>query len=537
MKRQVKRNLIIGIAALAVIVAVLVAVIIIPAAKGNTSANNSSGELDYGIDMNQTLLENGLHDVIINTNDDGEIENNSYGTLLAYTPSQIEKLVMKGEGGNYTFHVETPVKDGKTQETIYTLEGFEDYDIAEIQPSLLASTVCNIEFVKVADFGGKNASEYGFDNPRAEATVYYTDGTYSVVKLGDSAPGGDYSYLQFGESETVYVVLSDNVKYMLFDFTELFSTSINSEYTTVSDDSFDKIILGGTHLEKEVVLEKNTEGVLFNTYLITSHKGLTASNTEGSAVMGSIKSLTAESVVCVNPTDKQLEEFGLKKPYATVKTNYLSEEGYDAQGNKLDGTEVILSVSLLASEADKEGKVYMMEEKGRIVYKIAASSVPWATTTMEKLYSEYILYPNYSAVESVEITIDSKKYKFELSTEEVVSVADDGSTANVTEPRVSLDSKAVDPDQFWILYQDLVFMESGGHDSKLETTGEILKIKYNYLSDRKADTVVLKSTGSQKVVATVNSAHAGYIYNTYAQDLVKNIVTLAKGGEISAING
>lgn len=538
MNKKMKRNIIIGAVALAALIVAIILVFVLSGNKNDSVEDSSVGEIDMGIDMNQTLLEGGLHDVIINTNSEGEIENNSYGTLLAYTPSQIEKISMSIESGNYTFLVDTPVKDGKTQATTYTLEGFEDYEIAAAQPGLIASTVCNIEFTKVADFGGENASEYGFDNPRAVATVYYTDGTYSVLKLGDDAPGGEYCYIQFGESKTVYVALKENFKYMLLGFNDLFSTSINSEHTSVADDSFDKITLGGTHLKSEVVLEKNTEGVLFSTYLLSSHKGVAASNTEGAAVVGSIKAPTAESVVCVNPNSEQLEQYGLKTPYATVKANYFTtEDSYDDQGNKTPAGELLLSVSLLASEVDAEGKVYMMEEGGKLIYKIAASSAPWATTTLEKLYSEYVFYPNYVAVESMDVTVGQQTYTFELTTEDVVYTEDDGSMSTITEPRVSIGGKAVDPDQFWILFQDMVFMEVGGRDTTTDATGEIIRIKYNYISDREPDTVVLYSTDTQKVIATVNSQSIGYILNTYAQDLAQNVEALAKGQEISAIEG
>ena len=535
MKKNLIRNIIIASGILVLLIVGVVLAIVLPSSDGNSDTETTiADEIDLGIDMTRKV-ENNLHKVVINTNEKGEIENNSYGTLIENAPADIAKICMKNQDGNYTFLVETPVKDGKTQATEYTLEGFEDYEIASVQPSLIASTVCNVDFTKVADLSGENAADFGFDEPRAEATVYYTDGTYSILILGDDAPGGEYSYVQFGDSKTVYVVTSEEVKYMLLSFNDLFNTSINSEYTSIADDSFDKIILGGTHLEDEIVLELNDEEVLFSTYLLTSHKGIAASNTEGASIVGSIKAPTAEAVVCVNPTDEQLEQYGLKTPYATVKTNYVNEEGYDAQGNKLDTSEVLLSVSLLASETDSDGKLYMMEENGKLIYKIAASSAPWATTSMEKLCSEYVFYPNYYAVESVEVTVGKDTYNFELYTEDVLYSADDGSLATRTEYRVALGDSVVDSDQFWYLYQDMVFMELGGQDNTTDTADEIIKIKYNYLVDREPDTVVLYATDSQKVIATVNSHKVGYVYKTYAQSLAENVVSLANGKEITRI--
>lgn len=536
MSKKMKRNLIIISAVVLAIVIAIVLILVIPkSGSGSADENSSKSSFDGGLDMRPQILENGLHDVVINTNDKGEIENNSYGTLLPdYVPSGIEKLSIKSSEGNYTFLVNTPVnEDGTTEATVYTLEGFEDYDIATTPPSLIASAICELNFTQVADLGGKNEADYGFDNPRVEATVYFNDGTHAIVRLGDDAPTSEFCYIQYGDSKTVYIVLKEEIAPLLFSFTELFSTSLNSDKTSVADDSFDKIILGGTHLDREVTILANTD-ISMNCYYVDGNK-MPINTNECSAIMGAIKALTADSVVCVNPDDAQLESYGLKTPFATVKTNYLSPGGYDAQGNPIPTDEIQLSVSLTASQKDSEGMVYMMEENGKIVYRIPADSVPWATTTADKLKYEYVLSSYYMALGAMEIEANGKVYDFLLSSEEVPYVDDNGNEASYMEPVAYLDGKLLDAGQFSIFYQDLMFMKVAGTDSSGATDKEAMKITYTYVTDREQDTVSLYYTDTQKVIPVVNSQESGYVYRADVTALIKNLENLASGKEIASV--
>ncbi|MBQ3074231.1 MAG: DUF4340 domain-containing protein [Ruminococcus sp.] len=534
MNKKMLRNIIIAASALVVVVGIILGVVFIPSCAGDTKP----GEIDPGVDMRRGVTEDGLHYAVINTNEKGKIENNSYGTLIEMVPSQIEKISVSSPSGNYTFLCETPVNaDGTTEATVYTLEGFEDYTLETTNPSLLADAVCNISFTKVADLNGEKSSEFGFDTPRASAEVYYTDGTRSVVILGGEAAGGGSCYIKFGDSDTIYVASSEDMAPMLYSITDLFSTSINVDATSVADDSFDKIILGGTHLSEEITIVANTDTAL-NCYYVMSSKGnAPVNNVSGSSIVGSIKSLTADSVVCVNPDDKNMSEYGLKNPYATVRTNYKYDDiSYDSDGFETGREEKILSVSLIASKADSEGFVFMMEEGGNLIYKIPATSVYWATVTEEMLRSEYVFSPAYSALSQVEITASGKTYRFKMGSEEVTETDDEGNATTATRVTVSIDGKTLDESQFYTLFQDISLLGVKGTDTE-KAAGDMLTVKYNYKTGRADDTVVFSETSSQKVTASLNGVVAGYVYKSDISAICENVAKVAEGKEITSVMG
>ena len=525
MNKRMIRNIIIAAAALLVVAGVICMVIFIPSCANNTPKRT---ELDYGTDMKLSVDEEGLHCAEVVTNEKGEIENNSYGTLIDYFPAKIEKIAMETPWGNYTFILTTPVdSEGKTEATVYTLEGFEDYQLESTNPALLASAICKIDFISVVDLKGEKSSEFGFDEPRAKGTAYYNDGTHSTVILGADAAGGESCYIKFGNSDTIYLVAKENMESMLYDITDLFSASINADKTSVSDDSFSEITLGGTHFSKEITIAKNDDKALSCYYVMTSEGNTPVSNVAGSNIVGSIKSLTCEDVVCVNPDKGKLKEFGLEKPFATVKTEYsYTEKTYDENGLETGSKNKTLKVSLLASEADSEGKVYLMQEGGKLIYKIAAASVPWATVSESDLRSEYVFAPSYSALSKVEVAANGKTYSFIMGEEE-----QDGAIVKT----VSLDGKKIDESAFYTFCQDLSLLTVAGQDDSAKTTGTALSVTYTYSSGRAADKVEFKSTGSQKIIAALNGKGAGYVYKEQVDGMTENLEKLAKGQEISSV--
>lgn len=535
MNKKMLRNIIISAVALVVLAGVILGIIFIP----SCGDEKGPGEIDYGVAMRTGITQDGLHYAEILTNDKGEIENNSYGTLIDKIPSEISKISLETQKGNYSFLLTTPTNpDGSTEATVYTLEGFEDLTTQGTNQALLASAVCNIDFSKVADLKGEKSSEFGFDNPRAKATVTYTDGTYSIVTLGDTAAGGESCYIKFGEDDTIYIVPFENMEPMLFDITDMMSTSINSNATSVADDCFDKIRLGGTHLEDEVVIEKNTDKALSCYYVMSSHGNMPVSNTVGANIVGTIKSLSAEEVLCVNPDSKQLKEYGLSNPYATVKTKYTySENEYDENGTQVGSEKKTLAVSLIASKPTQDGFVNLMEENGKLVYKISADRVAWVEAGMSELRNEYIFAPAYSALSKVTMTAEGKTYSFVMGTEQVKVSDGDGSATETTQVTVTLDGKKLSEPNFYTLAQDLSMLTVKGEDNTSKTKEDLLKVTYEYNTGRSADTVVIKGVSSQKAIALVNGERAGYVYMEQIEKLIENVHKVAKGVEITTVLG
>ena len=88
----------------------------------------------------------------------------------------------------------------------------------------------------------------------------------------------------------------------------------------------------------------------------------------GDNVKGSVRGLSALSVVAYHPSKDQLSKYGLSKPAATVEAEFNDN-----------------SYKLSASKADDSGNVYVYNHDTNIVYQVSDTKVAWATTSYEDL--------------------------------------------------------------------------------------------------------------------------------------------------------
>ena len=105
MKKNVKLLIIIAAAAV-VLVGVMLLLIFLPKSGDNADPMDS---IDPGIDMSTSVDGNGMHQATIKTNDKGEIENNSYGTLIDYVPAKISTINVENTSGTLDIKSETRI--------------------------------------------------------------------------------------------------------------------------------------------------------------------------------------------------------------------------------------------------------------------------------------------------------------------------------------------------------------------------------------------------------------------------------------------
>ena len=175
MKKNVKTLIVVGVAAV-LLVGIMLLLIFLP-----NGDSDSTATYDEGIDMSASVDKDGVHQVKINTNEKGEIKNNSYGTLIEYVPAEISKIQVENKSGSFEIESETPTdENGNTEATVYTIKGFEDFDLQTGAPDSIANAAAQLDFSKVVSMDKSRAADFGFDDPRATITVTYTDKTKAV---------------------------------------------------------------------------------------------------------------------------------------------------------------------------------------------------------------------------------------------------------------------------------------------------------------------------------------------------------------------
>ncbi|MDO4420198.1 MAG: DUF4340 domain-containing protein [Ruminococcus sp.] len=525
MNKKTKIGFIVGLVALVLIVGVILLVIFLP------SASNEDDYVPKEFNsIESTVDESGVRTVSVPVDEKGNVKENTSGALVDMIPANLKAITIKNDAGNYEFKCSTNA-DGATS---YTLVGFEDYDLNGTNTSMIGSAISCLDMAAVIDVTGETKADYGLTSPKITATAKFDDGSTVTVYIGDDAPGGAYSYVMLEGCDAVFSVLKTEIEALTLNLNDMFNSLIRSEYSTVSDEDFTYITLGGRHLTEEITLEHAPDGSLNGYYIMTSHGNKPVNSVAGSDIVGSIKSITGESVAFANPDAETLHSLGLDKPYATVKAEYVYDEA-DDEGNTEEKT---LYVSMLCSEPDDEGKVYLMDEGGKLVYLIGTDAVDWSVVTLDDMRSEYAFAPSYSAVKSMTLSKGDESYTFTVETIVIDSVDENGEDISTSETAVKFGDKTVEEGYFRTLFEDMALIPCRGTATAAEMgSEELVTITYEYNTGREADTVVYYATDSQKVIPEINGEVDCYIYKSDIDGILDNAKALSEGKEITSILG
>lgn len=514
MKKNKKILIIVGIAVV-LLVGLMLLLIFLP--KGTTSSDPNDS-IDEGISMSTTTDENGVHQATIKTDKDGKIENNSYGTLLEYVPAKISTIHIENTAGTLDIKSETPTKsDGTTEETVYTLVGYEDYEMQAGTPDDIANDAAALSFSEVVTLDKDKASEFGFDKPTATATVTYTDKTKAVIQVGNDAPQGAGTYVKFGDGDAIYLVATDAVDSFSYGLTDLMSLTINDSASNTDNSQASSIEISGTNFKNTIELKPNTNENYSATYVITKPTSGFASETESSNVDGAIRGLYADSVAMVAPSSSQLKELGLSSPYARIKAVYPDT-----------------TVEILTSKPDGEGNVYLMEKDGKVVYKKASANLPWVLTSYEKLVNEYVLYPKFASISEMSVNNGSNRYDYSLSSKEVTTTDDDGVETTSTTTTVKLGDKEIELSYFSTFFQNISLTKLADVTSESVSGTPVFSVSYVY-TDNSSDTVNFYSASNNRYAAEVNGKVIGHVYQSGINKLVKQATTISENKEVDAL--
>lgn len=494
--------LIIAVAAVALLVGAYFIIRNLPVAQ-STQDNYIEAE------MSATVDEAGVHQADVVT-DDGEMRQNGVGTLLGYTPSQIEEINVENTAGTFTVTAHTP--DGEATE--YALAGYENYPMQEGIADAVANDAAYLAFSKVASADGA-LSDFGLSAPRATVRVKYTDGTSAMIRVGNEAAAEAGVYVAFGDKSTVYLVESDSVDSFFYSALDFISLAVTDAAEDADTSEFSTLTISGTHYPDDIVIEPNTDEAINAAYVVVSPKKMFADNVESYDIAGSIRGLYAEEVICVAPSGGQLSSYGLQKPYARIKAVYPDT-----------------TVTLMASAPGDDGLVNLYNPDKNIVYTIQVGAVTWASTDIKALTPETVLDINKEAVKGITVKTGGKSYSIDVTTVTEQVENDEGEYEDITTTTATCGDTRLSPENFGIFFQNITDMKNlGMTDSTAEK--EAVVITVSYTTGRKKDTIGVYTSPSSTYPLALNGEIIGAVSKSYAEKLITSTEALVKGESLS----
>lgn len=524
------RMMIIVIAAVVLLVGGLIAMIFLMptcSSSNNVSPIESTYPTDadgreYAVDSKGNKIEN---DEGVARDKNGKILQDGIVDITTQGPLLVQKIEIENQSGTYTILSETPTEKAtdaqgneteQTQQTIYTLVGFEDAALQTGQADSIANQASNMSTTAIIDIKGENLGDYGLDKPRAKVTTTFTDGTVVKMDIGNDAPSDLGTYIKYSDKNEIYLTGKDSANAFMFSVLDLLDKNITDKTTTEDAAKLESMTLSGAHFTDKVTIVPNDDETCAAYYKMTAPREQFVNVVNGDTVKGNIRGLYATAVISYHPSGDQLSEYGLSKPAATVEAKFADGAGY----------------KLSASEADSDGNIYLYNHDSNIIYQLSATSVAWATTSYEELKYEYVMKPVQDKLSSIEVTADGKTYKFEL--EKVTKTDDDGN--ETTSTKITCGDKSIAESKFSTFFDNLTNVQRNGNGESASPSGKaVLTVKYNYNNGKATDTVSYYTADNRKMLAQVNGKSDTYVFETYTSKIIEDAPKLADGGTVTPI--
>ena len=488
--------------------------------------DNSSSDTSGSAAVKTEVGKDKVREVKIKTDSNGKIKENGSGELVGKVPADIKTINIKNNSGNYIINAYTPKKKTKetdpdtgkpkykTEATVYTLVGYEGFDLQAGIPDEIANACSTLSFKSVsAEDASSNLADFGMDKPRAVANITFTDGTKSVIKVGSDAAQKLGTYVMYGSGKTVYLCDTDTTSKLLYPINKYISTTINKSVTDENKTKFSSLSLSGSKFKNTITLKPNPDTKHFSSeYLITSPANTFADETEASTVSGAIRGLIAESVAAVK--NFSLSKYGLASPYAKLTAKYSDT-----------------TVSLLASKPDSKGNCYIMKQGGNVIYKIGRASIPWVDTSAEKLVTKYVFKPELSSLKQMSVTCGGKTYDFDIKTTVTKTTDDNGEETSSSDTKTKYNDIELDEGNFETFFSNANLLTKADKTANTAKGNPALVIKYTYESGRNPDTVSFYKNGS-KYIAVENSKPVGTVYSNYIEKLISQTPKVTADKEV-----
>lgn len=530
-----------------IVVAVLVAVAalvgvyfliqnFVPDDTGDTTATyptDENGE-QYAVDLKGNKIDS-------EKDKDGNIISAGVEELINHVPADIKKVEVTNEHGTFEISAETPTEkstdaEGKeittTDATIYTLKDYEDAPLASGMPDAVANDAAAVTTTNIVDIKGENPGEYGLSEPRATATVTFTNGNTRTITVGNDAPGEAGTYIMVDGDKAIYLVATDSVDAFLYKTMALLDTTVTEAAEADGSSAPESVKISGTNFGKTMEFIPNDDTTVSTAYYKMTYPVECFVNvTNGSAVLESLRSVSADEVIAYKPDEKVLVKYGIniEDPYAeiTAKFSDTTVHLYAAKPvlNNTDSSDESSSQSSTSS-------TYVYSPDKKMLFSVTTSRVAWVTTSYEDMVFEYVMKPDIKSIKTIDVTASGKTYSFALSTK--TNTDDEGNETSTTV--IKCGDKTIDTGKFDVFFQNLESAQVNSIKSGNVSADAELTVKFTYNTNKGSDTYTFYKGDTGKYNFSFDgSTIMGDVFDTYVEKIVEDVPKIAKGEEVTSI--
>lgn len=439
-------------------------------------------------------------------------------SVFSYEDADIASITVKNPDGELKVLTRTETVEASSSEdesssepeekTVFYLDGIDEALQSTSSVSTLAGYGTSLS--ATSEIGNKDdlsLAEYGLDSPEVTVTTVLKDGTETSYSVGNESPLSGY-YILYGDK--VYVALvSENLYKTPLDFvttTVLTITPPESEdSSTEATNEYTSFAFSGTNFPQEVKIVPDTES-LTSSFKLTEPYEVSVNTTTMQNIMTSVESLTASSVAAVDPTEEQLEEYGLKDPAVRMSFTVNGE-----------------SYTLLSGKVENSNQ-YVMLDGVNVVYVFSEDAVSaWADATLFTVRDSFVWLQMITDVSKLTVETPDKTDVFTLTRTENEESSTEDNTVYDYSVKGTDGQDITYQDVFTTYYQTIIGVQLLDETTETTVSGDpMLRVTYEFYEGGAPKVVEFYSVGNRRCLVKVDNEVVGVVSESLIQDIIDN---------------
>lgn len=313
--------------------------------------------------------------------------------LIENEESNISYIEISNESGTYTV---IPVVSG--DDIVYAIKDLET--TAQVNTSMLANAASVFTKLEMKKEIGEtdDLAQYGLDGS-AKAVCKYKDGTEVELLIGTTPGESSGRYVYYDGK--VYIC---TVNSLFVSGVEKLMVSASWEIESLTDErgnpynQLDYVELTGSNYERDIAMHYDDDEVDF---LLTSPVNCIGSVTMAENLSTALGAFSTNGTEKINPTDEELEAYGILSPFADAKFSINGEEHEICLGSRCDN-----------------GRYCTVNGDNTVVYTVSDSLyTSWTDYTEINFRDGFVQLRPIYAVNAYDVTVGDKTIEATFSRE------------------------------------------------------------------------------------------------------------------------
>lgn len=412
--------------------------------------------------------------------------------LLYVSPVDIDSVEVLHREGNINVRIDK--KTSSSGSDVYTYSGSDKGQESYSQTEMGAYVNMLTSFVGCTLVSeNANLAEFGIDRPAFTITINKTDGTSSVILIGNLAPDPSYCYICAKGSSTVYLVSAEKFRYASKEAKDFLDASI----IDISLSGIDTVRFvrkaDSVDITADLIYDDSSESFSFKVFKPFE----TQSSAYFDRLIERVCSLEANEYE--DATTENLTKYGLGTPRFSFTILAKSGRSYDLDFSQVTG-------GFYYGRLNRTGKIF----------KISADKLESIESPLLVLISDYVFYDTCDNIDSIECTGGDKKFVMKMDVQKGKSISDESSTVTL-DGRNAKVSSSEGRSYAAMLYESLFCINVGGVEENADVSSSQVPLTSIRIFDRNHSSTVYefyKRNDDTCYVYKNGEYTKFYVYNT-----------------------